>query len=211
MLWSVCAPARAAGSPDGYSCFVEAFTNIGAMHGVGVGEVRLEADPQHRATAASFTYHVRDRSPFGGTGYGRMSATWELVGGRAEAMSPIRSVWLPFHRGLPSRPATVALSLDEGPPESIAIADSWLQKDSTGRANGLRLPANEGAAPELRGRRSFGYRVKAEDGSDLFSDFFLMPDWKKIRGPIAAALGRARSMLNKKKCGPFYRIGRAAG
>jgi hypothetical protein len=209
MLWAVAAPAQAAGAPDGYSCSEEAFTNIGGLHGVGVGEVRQDADLKYRATKASFTYAVRDRGPFGGMGYGRMSATWDLAGGRANALAPIRSVWLPFHRGLPSRPASVAISLDEGPPVSFAIDDSWLQKDSDGRANGLRLPA--AAAPELRGRRSFGYQVKAEDGTDLFSDFLLMPEWKKVPGRIGLALGRARSMLRKKKCDPFYIIGRSGG
>lgn len=209
LLWAAGTPAHAAGPPDGYSCFVEAFTNIGGLHGVGVGEVRLQADPQYRETRASFTYHVRDRAPFGGTGFGRMSATWDLAGGRAGPLSPGPSVWLPFHHGLPSNPSTVAISLDEGPPRSIAVADSWLQKDSAGKANGLRLPAT--AAPELRGRRSFGYRVKAEDGTDLFSDFFLMPDWRKVPGRIGSALGRARSMLRKKKCDPSYLVGRAGG
>ena len=211
LLWAAGAPAPAAGPPDGYACLAEAFTNIGGLHGVGIGEVRLEADPSHRETRASFTYDVRDRAPFGGTGYGRMSATWDLAGGRAGPLSPVRSVWLPFHRGLKSRPASVAISLDEGPPTSIAIADSWLQKDSDGRADGLRLSARDGAAPELRGHRSFGYRVRAEDGTELFSDFFLMPDWKKVPGRIASARGRAKSMLRKRKCGPSYIVGQAGG
>ena len=76
-------------------------------------------------------------------------------------------------------------------------------------SDGLRLPA--AAAPELRGRRSFGYQVKAEDGTDLFLDFLLMPEWKKVPGRIGSALGRARSMLRKKKCDPFYIIGRSGG
>lgn len=206
LLWAIAAPAHAAGAPDGYSCTAQAFTNIGGLHGVGVGEVRLEADPQYRATRASFTYDVRDRSPVGGMGYGRMSAAWDLTNGHADALSSIRSLWLPFHRGLPSPPASVAISLDEGAPVSIAILESWLQKDSAGRANGLRLPA--AAAPELRGRRSFGYRVKAEDGTELVSDFFLMPDWKKVPGRIGSALKRARSMLRRKKCGSTFILGR---
>lgn len=206
ILAAVPVPAYAVQGPDGYHCTVEAFTNIGAIHGRGVGEVSLRADPQYRATAATFTYDVRDTQ----SGYGRMSATWDLGGARADGMSPIRSLWLPFHRGLPASPTSVSVTLDEGRAESIAIADqAWLQKESSGRANGLRLPA--AAAPELRGRRTFAYKVKAGDGTDLATDLFLMPNWKKVPGRVRSALGRARSMLRKKKCNPFYIVGRAGG
>ena len=216
MLWAVAATAPAdsatvppAPAPDGYSCSVDAFTNIGGLHGVGVGEVILRSDPQYRPTAADFAYHVRDRDPFGGAGYSRISATWSLAGGRADGLSRAQSIWLPFRRGLVSPPATIAVSLDEGPDVAIPILNSWLRKDARGSVYGLRIPPE--AAPELRGRRSFGYKVKAEDGTELLSDLLLMPDWKRVPGRIGSALGRARSMLRKKKCGPFIMIGRGSG
>ena len=88
-------------------------------------------------------------------------------------------------------------------------AQSSASRNDLSRANGLRLPA--AAAPELRGRRTFAYKVKAGDGTDLATDLFLMPDWKKVPGRVRSALGRARSMLRKKKCNPFYIVGRAGG
>lgn len=203
LLMGAAQPAR---SPDGYHCSVETFTNIAAIHGVGVGEVTLSADPEFRPTGVTYSYSVRDRM----SGYGRMVATWAL-GVQGGPIGPISSVWLPFHFGLAQPPATVWVSLDEAPPVATAISDpSWLQLDTHGRANGLRLSARAGAAPELHGRRSFGYQVKSADGATLVSDFFLMPNWKKVPGAIRSALGRAKSLLRKKKCDPFFRIGRPA-
>jgi hypothetical protein len=207
MLWAVAAPAAAA--PDGYACSSDAFTNIGGLHGVGIGEVTLRADPQFRSTGAEFIYRVRDRSP-SGAGYSRISATWNVAGGRAGGLSTTQAIWLPFRGGLVSPPASIAISLDEGPSLSIPIADSWLQKDALGSLLALRIPPE--AAPQLRGHRSFGYKVRAEDGTDLRSDLLLMPDWKKVPRQIDAALEHARSMLPEKtKCGSFIILSRGNG
>ena len=204
-LCLILAPAMAAAQrgPDGYHCTAETFTNIGAIHGVGYGEVQLSADPQHRPTGTSYSYRIRDRV----TGHGRMIATWQLPDGKFEAPA-IASIWLPFHRELPQMPATIDISLDEGPPRSIPITDpGTIQVGSRGLANGLDLLGKTGTAPELRGRRSVGFTVKAADGSVLFQDLFLLPPWKKVPGAVASGLRRARADLGKKKCGAFYRVG----
>ena len=196
-------PAAAQGAPDGYHCTAELFTNIGAIYGVGYGEVQLSADPQYRATGASYSYRIKDPV----TGLGRMSATWQLPGGKFAAPA-IDSIWLPFHRELPKMPASVEVSLDEGPPVSIAITDpANIQVGDHGLANGVTLLARDGTAPELRGRRSFGFTMKAADGTVLFQDLFLLPPWKKVPGAVASGLRRARSDLAKKKCDGFYRVG----
>jgi hypothetical protein len=198
------APVSAQEGPDGYSCTAEAFSNIGAIHGVGVGEVQLSANPAYRATGSSFTYKIRDRV----TGWGRMSARWKLAEGKFDGAA-IGSIWLPFHRELAQMPAVVEVRLDDGPPSSIPITDlSTIQVGSDGRANGVTLLGKGGVAPELRGHRSFGYTVKAADGAVLFEDLFLLPEWKKVPGRVKSALSRARSDLARKRCSPFYIIGR---
>ena len=196
--------AAAQGVPDGYHCTTETFTNIGAIHGIGYGEVRLAADPQHRPTGAFYSYQVKDRV----TGFGRMSATWLLPNGKFDAPA-IESIWLPFHRELAQMPASVEVSLDGGAPVSLPITDpATIQVGSHGLANGVTLLGKAGTAPELLGRRSFGFTMKAADGTVLFQDMFLLPPWKKVPGAVASGLRRARSDLSKKKCGGFYRVGR---
>lgn len=205
MLWVVAAPAPAAEAPDGYTCSAEAFTNIGGLDGIGVGEVTLRTDPAYRITGGVFTYQVSERDPLGGAGYYRIRATWNLAGGRAEGLSTGQAIRLPVGRMVVSTPATIAISLDEGPPVSIPILDSWLDKDAFGSVLALRIPP--AAAPELRGRRSFGYKLKAGSGRELAADVLLMPDWKKLPGHIRSALGRAGSRLQDKKCDSFIILG----
>jgi hypothetical protein len=198
------APAPAQGGPDGYSCTVEAFSNIGAIDGIGVGEMSLSADRAYRAAGSSFTYNVRDRT----TGLGRMTATWRLVDGKLDGAA-IESIWLPFHRELGQMPAAIEVKLDEGPPVTVAITDpSTIQVGSRGGANGVTLLGKAGAAPELRGHRSFGYAAKAADGTILSQDIFLLPDWEKVPGQLNSALRRVRSDLAKRNCGAFYVVGR---
>jgi hypothetical protein len=196
--------AAAQEGPDGYSCSARAFSNIGAIHGVGEGSVTVSAGPDYGETGASFTYAVRDRV----SGFGRFGATWQLPGGRFEAAT-LQSIWLPFHRELAQMPAAIAIRLDGGEPATTAIADpARIQVGTQGRANGLTLLARDGMAPELRGRVSFGYEVKAADGTILFQDMVLMPDWRGAPGRIRAALREARGRLRRRDCNPFFRIGR---
>jgi hypothetical protein len=207
MLWAAAAPAAAV--PDGYACSAEAFTNIGGLDGVGAGEVILRADAQYRATGGQFTYRVRQRDAFGALGYSRIQATWNLAGGRAEGLSKGQAIWLPLRRGVVSTPASIDISLDEGPPISIPILDSWLDRDAFGSALALRIPP--AAAPELRGRRSFGYELMTKNGRMLSSDLLLMPEWKKLRLHIRSGLGRAGSQLRQKKCDSLYSITTSGG
>lgn len=205
LVWAATAPAPAAEAPDGYTCSAEAFTIIDGLHGVGVGEVTLRADPQYRITGGQFTYQVSERDPLGGAGYNRIRAIWNLAGGRADGLSTDQVIRLPVGPMVVSTPATIAISLDEGPPVSLPILDSWLDKDAFGSVLAVRIPP--AAAPELRGRRSFGYKLKGRHGTELSSDVLLMPDWKKLPGHIRSALGRAGSRLQEKKCDSFIILG----
>jgi hypothetical protein len=189
--------------PDGYSCTAQAFSNVGALHGVGEGSVTVSADPNYSETGSSLSYSVTDRV----SGFGRFGATWRLPAGDIEDAT-LQSIWLPFPRELPQMPASIAVRLDGGEPATMAIADpARIQVGRQGGANGLTLLARDGMAPELRGRRSFGYEVKAADGTILFHDMILMPDWRRVSGPVRAALREARRQLRRRNCNPFFRVG----
>src|SRR4051812_23161449 len=172
LLLSCGAAASAQRPPDGYMCTAETLFGIGGMDAEGVGEVRLTTDAEYRETGAQFSYQVRDRV----MGRGRMVATWALADSRSGPFAPIESVWVPFWTPLAATPAAVEISLDEGAPIVMPIANrSWLQIDRDGGVSGLRLLSKAGVAPELRGHRSFGYKVKSAAGEVLAGELFLLP------------------------------------
>jgi len=198
-------PGWAQRGPDGYVCSAETIFGIGGMDAEGVGEIMVRTDPDYRETGARFSYKVRERL----FGRGRMDATWALPDAKSGAMGPIESLWLPFWTHLLDLPSVIEVSLDGAPPTSTPIADkTWLQIDRDGTVSGLRLSAKAGAAPELRGHRSFAYRVKSAGGLVMAGETFLLPDWKEASRRISWGLKEARAKLRTKRCGRFIILSR---
>lgn len=128
--------AIAQAPPDGYHCTVAAFSILGGLDAVGIGEVTLRADAAYNPTGASFEYLVRDRVSH----LLRMSATWNMVDGLQDGLGPIQSLRFPFHFGLAATPGSISFSLD-----GAAAAPGATQLSAT---RGLET------APDGRFRRS---------------------------------------------------------
>ena len=203
---AVAAPAQS--RPDFYTCVAQAFSNMGGMHAVGVGEVSLTFDTAGRPISGTFRYAVRDRA----AGFTRLVATWSLVNDRQVSLGPIQSIRIPFHRQIREPLAKIALHMGEQTPPAAPVPLSttrWIELHPDGGAFAITMRVDDGAIPELRDHRSFGYVLTGGDGSQILADFFLMPDWRRVASAIRSATRRARGLMRRGRCNPTYIIGAA--
>lgn len=190
---------------EGFTCRATAFATLGGLDAVGEGEVSLFANADYHPVTTTIRYRVRDRV----TGVGSLETYWST---KADGLPDVSSApeWLriPLRASVPDHFAVRVLldGIPVGTHRFVRTNGVVSDIDALGTAARPEpLPAVLSAGdhpwlPSLSGHRTLGYELRTGDRM-IAGETFLLPDWKRQRGKLAAAHKDVISQVRAMSCG----------